>query len=44
LGAERFAGAKQVFLADEFVERLRAHAVSQRSSRERLFLRLDCPK
>jgi len=31
-------------LADEFVERLRAHAVGQRPARERFILRLDCPK
>ncbi len=44
LRAQRFAGAEQFFLADEFVERLRTHAVGQRPARERFFFRLDCAK
>ena len=44
LGAQRLAGAEQFFLADEFVERLRTHAVGQRTPRQRFFFRLDCVK
>jgi hypothetical protein len=31
LHAQRFAGADQVLLPDEFIERSRAHAVGQRA-------------
>ena len=44
LRAQRFSGAEQIFLADEFVERLRAHAVGERPACERFVLRLDCSK
>ena len=44
LDAERFPRTKEVFLAHEFVERLRTHAVGERPARERFVLRLDCPK
>ncbi len=39
-----FPGAEQVFLADELIERLRAHAVRERPARLRRFFRFDGAK
>ncbi len=41
LRAQRLARPEQLFLADEFVERLRTHPVGERPACERLFFGLD---
>ena len=41
LRAQRLAGAEQLFLADEFVERLRAHAVGERPAGLRRFFGIE---
>ena len=44
LRPQRFSGTQQIFLADEFVESLRAHPIRERTPGLRLLLRLECPK